>query len=694
MLRSGRFSALVMLLAAPSMWGQADRGTIRGTLTDPAASGVAQAKVVAVNVATGTQNATLSTESGNYNIPALPAGLYRVQAEAQGFKKLLRENVRVNAGVIVALDLQFELGATAETITVSAEAPQLAKESSDLRTTINPATFADLPLVSGTGRNPTGLALLSPGTRQGGNSAAGSFYTSFNGGQILSGEVELEGLSVLFPPSPGQPDAIVSMAPEAIQEVSIVTAGASAEARGGTGMTRYAIRSGTNNFHGNLYEFLRNDKLDANSFFRNRQGLDRAPARRNEFGGSLGGPIWIPGVWKGTDKAFFFVNIQGFRLRQTPAASTVTVPTVAFKQGDFSSLKDAQGKLVPIYDPATTRPDGAGGFIRDVFPLNIIPQSRFSTVSKNVMKYIPDPTLPGNFNNFLGTSPAPTDLNSSTYKYDHRFTPHHSFSFSWTRFNRDSISGSLLGTPEGLLGDGINGLAHNTGRMSHDWIITPRIMNHAIFGYNRRNRSSRWKGAREWNVELGLQGFWDGKCSGPVVSFGGNIYGTGYQQLGRGTGDPAELDAVDSYMLSDTLSWVRGSHNMKFGFESRWTRLNFGNPTGCGGFNFSGSRTGFPNNSGLNPAIPREQQAIASGDPFASFLLGAADGAGTGINYAEALAPRWQYYSGFAQDDIKVRRNFTLNVGLRWDYWLPLLDKFDNYSMMDPTFQIPAAQGF
>jgi hypothetical protein len=147
-------------------------------------------------------------------------------------------------------------------------------------------------------------------------------------------------------------------------------------------------------------------------------------------------------------------------------------------------------------------------------------------------------------------------------------------------------------------------------------------------------------------------------------------------------------------MLSDHLSWVKGTHNVKVGFEVRWTRLNFGNPTGCGGFNFSGSRTGFPNNSGLDPAIPRDQQAIASGDSFASFLLGAADGAGTGVNYAEALAPRWHYYSGFVQDDIKLRRNFTLNVGLRWDYWTPLLDKFDNYSMMDPALPNPGSPGF
>ena len=684
---------MILIVLVPGLLiAQQDRGTIRGTVDDPSGAVIGGAVVTAVNVATGVHTMTTSTTEGNYNIPNLQAGLYRVEVEAGSFKKLIRDNVRVNAGIVVALDLRLEIGETSESVTVTAEAPQLEKETSDIRTTINPDTFKDLPLVSGTGRNPTTFALLSPGTRQGSNSAAGTFYTPFNGGQMLSGEVELDGLSVVFPPSPGQPDAIVSLPPEAIQEVSIITSSASADTRGGTGVTRYTIRSGTNQLHGSLYEFLRNDKFDANSFFRNRAGLGRAPARRNEFGGSVGGPIWIPKVWKGTNRSFFFFDIQGFRLRQTPAASTVTVAPVAFKQGDFSSLRDAQGRQVLIYDPLTNRPDGAGGFIRDPFPGNIIPANRISQVAKNVMNgNMPDPNLPGNFNNFIGSSPAPTDLNSFTFKIDHKLTQNHGISVSYTQFVRNAITGSLLGTPEGLLGDGIGSLVHRTVRIAHDWVIKPNLVNHATAGYNRRERTSRFRGAHDWNNTLGLKGYWTGSCSGPGVIFGGNIYGTGYQQLGRGTGDPAELDMVDNYPFSDSLSWVRGKHNLKFGGDMRWTRLNFGNPTGCGGWSFSSSRTGFPNNSALDPRIPAGQQAATSGDSFASFLLGAADGASYGLNYGNALAPRWSYFSGFGQDDIKLRRDFTLNVGLRWDYWLPIFDKFDNYAMMDPNLPNPGA---
>jgi hypothetical protein len=197
---------------------------------------------------------------------------------------------------------------------------------------------------------------------------------------------------------------------------------------------------------------LRNDKLDANSFFANAAGRGRPPARRNEFGGTLGGPVWLPGIWKGKDRSFFFINLQGFRLRTQPAAVTTTVPTPAFKQGDFSQLNDAQGRRIPLYDPATTRSDGAGGFTRDPFVGNIIPPNRISTVAKNFMNYIPDPNRPGIVNNFLGTAPSPFNLNSSAWKWDHRFNSNHSVAFSWIMFDRDSIAGSGLWALSSLAG--------------------------------------------------------------------------------------------------------------------------------------------------------------------------------------------------------------------------------------------------
>src|SRR5439155_14068292 len=195
----------------------------------------------------------------------------------------------------------------------------------------------------------------------------------------------------------------------------------------------------------NLYEFLRNNVLDARGFF----PANRPVERRNEFGGSVGGPIWIPHVFNGRDKAFFFFNYDGFRFQTTPTSTLTTVPTAAFKQGDFSQLKDTSGNPIPIYDPLTTVPNGLGGFIRTQFPGNIIPPNRISTVAKNILPYFPNPNRPGNIFNFLGSSASPQTTNSYAMKYDFRASEKNSFAFSLVGFKNSSTGGSIFGDPNG-----------------------------------------------------------------------------------------------------------------------------------------------------------------------------------------------------------------------------------------------------
>ena len=676
MLKKAATFAVVLLLATLNVWGQTHRGTVRGTVMDPAQLVVPGAQVVAVNVATGIRTSTITTGAGNYNIPGLTAGVYTVEVEAAGFKKLVRENIGVNAGAIVPLTLELELGAAVETVTVTAAAPQLEKETSDLKTTITPQAFADLPLQSDEGRNPAAFAVLVPGTKTGAPPGPSFFSTTFNGGQTLSGEVELDGLSVNYPPAGGQPDAISGIAPEAIREVSVTTGGHSAESIGSQGVQRYVIRSGTNDFHGNLYEFLRNEKLDANSYFANSGGQDRAPHRRNEFGGSVGGPIWIPGVWKGTDRSFFFVNVQRFRLRELPRASTITVPTVAFRGGDFSALKDARGELIRLYDPATTRADGQGGFMRDPFVGNIVPADRFSTVSKKVMAFIPDPDRPGIVNNFLGTSSSPFDKDSATFKIDHRLTSKHSLAVSFAIFDRQEGPGSIFGDPDGMNPSGEFALNHKTARLAYDWIISPTVVAHVSLGYNRRIRLTRWIGSRPWDVELGLTNLFEGNCAPPIVGM------PPYAQMGRGGGDPQENDSPYRYLYSGGLSWVKGRHNLKFGGEFNFSGVNYLNPTGCGSFNFGPGQTGFP-----SPEL-----LPLTGDSFASFLLGEVSSGSWRIQEIP-FNQRHRYYGVYVQDDIKLKPNLTLNLGLRYDLGYPLFDEFDNNSMMDPSVPNPAAGG-
>jgi hypothetical protein len=232
-------SALLLISTAEVLWCQADRGSIRGTVIDPSGGIVAAARVTALNVQTGTQTETVSTDNGNYNVGALPPSTYQITAEKPGFKKLIRDGLLVTAGAVVAVDLRLELGETVETVQVTAQAPQLQKETSNVQTTVPPSAFADLPIALGGGRSPASFAVLTPGTKtQPPGQFGGFFATTFNGGQTLSGEIEVDGMSVNFPPAQGQPDSVNAIAPEAVQEMAVESAGASAEYKGGAGTER------------------------------------------------------------------------------------------------------------------------------------------------------------------------------------------------------------------------------------------------------------------------------------------------------------------------------------------------------------------------------------------------------------------------------------------------------------------------
>jgi len=374
---------LLLLAASPKIAvAQSERGTIRGTVTDATGAVVVGATVKAINPETGVESSTVTTAAGLYSIPQLKPGIYRVEVEQASFKKTVRQNVTVNVAATVGLDFQLELGELTQEISVTESAPQLKSETSEVSTAINPKTFNDLPLPVTGGRSSESFIFLAPGT------TGNTFDAHINGSQTLSKEIQFEGLSMTIAEVGGDP-RVVTLPPDAIQEFSIATGTYSAEfGNTGGGIERFTIKSGTNRFHGNLYEFLGNDKMDARGFF---QG-DRSIRRQNEYGGSIGGPII-------KNKTFFFFNINYYKFRSGPSNQVASVPTAAFKRGDLSELKNPDGSLIQIYDPDSTRPDGQGGFTRDPFPGNIIPSDRISEVSKNILGFVPDPTTAGIVNN-------------------------------------------------------------------------------------------------------------------------------------------------------------------------------------------------------------------------------------------------------------------------------------------------------
>ena len=547
--------SLLVLLILTNGLAQTDRGTIRGTVEDTSGAAVAGAEVSATNVETGIQTATQSTESGNYNLPNLPPGNYNVTAEKPGFKKLVRPAVRVDVAGMIGLDLQLAVGEVTESVTIEASAPQLRTESSSVSTGVNPKTFIDLPLNASGGRAAESFIFLAPGT------SGNTFDAHINGSQTLSKEIQIDGLSATTAEVGGDP-RVLTLPPEAIQEFTLVTSNFSAEfGNTGGGVEQFVIRSGTNQFHGVAYEFLRNDKLDARGFFNSTRSVNR----QNEYGWSLGGPVWIPKVYNGTNKTFFFVNMNWFKFRSGPVNQIASVPTAAFRSGDLSQLRDANG-LIQLYDPKTTRSDGSGGYIRDPFPGNIIPANRISSVSKNILSYVPLPALPGILNNYPATGNNRTDNRNFTMKIDQNFSSAHRLSGSWNNgHNTDSGPFAPLPRPVANNRYGVLGPGQDTVRLTWDWVVSPTLVNHASAGLTRQHQLlAAPEQGQGWGQTLGLTGVNNGPF--PVV------FTDPFTAWGQNQDYLQTISAT--YLYADSLSWVKGKHNLKFGADFRKLQNN------------------------------------------------------------------------------------------------------------------------
>ncbi|HEU0119148.1 MAG TPA: TonB-dependent receptor [Bryobacteraceae bacterium] len=645
--------------------GQTDRGTIRGTVQDTSGASVPGVTVKATNVDTGAQSVAVSGDSGTYNITSLRPGVYSVTAEKSGFKKLIRENVRVEVAGTVGLELEMAVGAVNESVTVSDVAPQLKSESSSVSTGVNPKSFVELPLsANGANRSAESFIFLAPGT------TGNTFDAHINGSQTLSKEIQIDGLSATTAEVGGDP-RVLTMPPEAVQEFALVTSNFSAEfGNTGGGVEQFTIRSGTNQFHGVGYEFLRNDKLDARGFFNATRSINR----QNEYGGSLGGPIIVPQVYNGKNKSFFFFNINYFKYRSGPVNQIASVPTDAFRNGDLSQLRDANG-LIQLYDPASTRPDGQGGFTRDPFVNNQIPVNRISPVSQKVLSYVPAPVLAGILNNYPATGNNRTDNRNYTMKFDHMFSSAHRMSGSWNNgHNTDSGPFPALPRPVANNRFGILGPGQDTVRVSEDWVISPTLLNHFSVGLTRQNQLlAAPEQGQNWGEKLGLRGVNNGPF--PV------IFTDPFTPWGQNQDLLRTISAT--YLFSNSLTWVKGKHNIKVGVDFRKLQNNLLQGASSGSFTFSRNETAFPS------AALRG----TTGNAFASFLLGEVDNGSLPINDV-TRGMRLTYFAGYIQDDYKLSPKLTLNLGLRWDLFTPMREVNNVYSIMDPTVPNPAANGY
>ncbi len=635
-------------------FAQTERGTIRGSIFDTTGAAVAGATVTATNDATGVGTETVSTVAGVYQIPQVRPGTYTVECEFSGFKKFVRENVRVATGATVPLDLTLEVGEVTESVTVSSTAITLKTESTEVSTEVNPKSYVELPLqvVGGSGRAVESFIFLAPGT------SGTTFDAHINGSQTLSKEIQMDGLSMSTAEVGGDPRVIL-LPPEAVQEFSLVTNNFSAEyGNTGGGVERLVVRSGTNDFHGNGYWFVRNDKLDASGYFAD----DRPVQRRNEYGASIGGPIL-------RNRTFFFTNWHWYKFRGGALNATGSVPTPLMRQGDFSELIPAGEGM--IYDPDTTR-SVDGGFVRDPFDGNVIPPSRHSAISTAIWGLVPNPDENTIFNNIFAQGNQRNDNRNNTIKLDHNITGSHRISLMYT-FGQNTDNGPFAVLPQPVTDSrsGARGPVANNGRINYDWIVGPTMLFHMGAGISRQDQllvNEETEGAG-WGEQLGIRGTDNGPFPRVIID-----PWSSYARHQR------KLPTISTtYLYSPSLSWTKGKHILKFGAEIRKLQNNFTLGPDTGSFTFNRNETALPGVTG-------------TGNVLASYLLGLVDN-GT-FNIPPVTGTRHSYYGFYVQDDYKIRPTVTLNLGLRYDVFTPLTEVNDNHSMLNPNLPNPGADNF
>src|SRR3989454_591183 len=648
---------LVCMLLTVSVYGQTTNGSIQGTVTDSSGATLSRATVTARNLDTGLTNSTVTTDAGLYSLPNLPPGRYSLKVEATGLKKYEREGVTVQTGSTVSLDIEMQLGSVTETITVNADASQLETATSDIGVTVERSLIANLPLeVSGTIRNPLQFITLVPGfVGIVGNNPADNANDDFkvNGGQEGGTDVLVDGVSISLVSPNIQWNKGVS--PEAVEEFKVLQSNFSPEyGESGDGIISLTLKSGTNDFHGSVYDFLRNRVLDANSWRNNmaNPGKPKPIDTQNDFGFTVGAPVRLPHIYNGHDKTFFFFAYEGFRL-QTGGLAVLSLPPESFRKGDFSALLPG----TQLFDPTT----------RNAIPGNILtndPNFKPSSVMTKVFALLP-PTTGGLSNNVIGTSTAKTTANLWDLKIDHIISDKQRISGGFDHGNTlkgDVFSfGPIFGqsTPQST----------RYARFSHNYVFSPTVVNQFLFGFSRRFRGEVANSPGQgFPAKIGLTGVQN--TTFPCIKF----FGGPYREVLNACGDSQFADNV--YQVNDSVSWIKGKHNFKFGGEVRMLQFNVRRlTTSSGEFHFNAKQTSSSTGTG--------------GDSVASALFGLVDE--EILNYGAFSGVRYKNYSFYAQDSYKLRPRLTLNYGLRYDLDLPASEAFDRFSAVDPTLANPGA---
>ena len=657
-----RFTQLVMLslafmlitiTVAQFTQAQVLYGSLVGRVEDPSGAVLPGGNVTVTNKNTGQQREITADADGSYAFRDLQAGVYDLKVTQSGFKSYVKAGVMIAINNVAREDVRMEVGGTNETVTVTSEAPPLQTERADVSTQLDKSQVTNLPI--GSGRNFQQLYKLIPGASPPAeaHSDAGnpqrSLVTNFNGVSHSNNNTRLDGATVSYPWLPH----IVAYVPpaEAVETVNIVTNSFDAEqGMAGGAAVNVSIKSGTNEFHGSAHLFHTNSALRARNFFFLGDKLPKNIL--NQFGGTFGGPIK-------RDKLFFFANWERTVRRQNASAFR-TLPTEALRRGDFS------GTGAVIYDPATGNANGTG---RLPFPNNIIPADRIDPIALKLIQLIPAPNqiVPGVSNNYFASGTY--EFNRDNFDFKVNYNP----TVQATMFARYSISPSKIFDPPSLGdagGDALAGGQPGTapGRIQSaavggTYTISPRVLLDANFGFTRQRLGAE-------NVDIdqnyGLETLGIPGTNGPDRLQGGypRFAITGFSSIGNPNVSNPFLFRDNQYVAAGNLTWVRGSHSLRFGGEYTYYTINHFQPqTGFGprgGFNFTGGLTALNLVGAPAPTLYNS---------WADFLLGLPQGLGKALQFINPDAVRMPSWGIYARDQWQVTRKLTLNYGMRYEYY-------------------------
>ena len=662
----GLVATLAFLQPVARAQTQAFSASLGGAVHDASEAAVPGAKVTLASSDKGVARTFTTDAEGRFSFALLPPSTYTLIVEANGFSTYRQEGMVLTAGQAASLPVTMKLGQVTSEVTVTAQGAILASNNANVSSDLSGQQIDQLPVDF---RSAFGLVMMNSsvnnasqfqvvnGGGQSGTADQDISFLNFGGGFFGTSAYLLDGHwdtaadwgGVIYVPSM-----------EAVEEAKIQTNSFTAEYGWSTGnMYNVITKSGSSSLHGDAFEFLRNSDLDSNFYFNNAHGIPRTAFKRNQFGIAGGGPLYIPGIYKQRNKTFFFAYYEGLR-QGTPGPLLTTMPTAAEKSGDFSAISQV------LYNPFSTV-QTANGFSRTPFPNNQIPSSMFSKVAVKLLSYYPSPTSSGLTNNFSASASAAASSDEYGIRLDHNFSDNLRLFLRWSNKDESKVEeADYYGNDAGGPGS-MNPNNRLDGAGGFTWVISPTTVFSLNAGYNHWFEGNVMEGYPFDMTSVGLPSFINQTSNQfPVVAPSG--YAPLGPENGAGTGGFPRNDLT----WSADLNKVHGSHSMSLGAMEVVSQTGGGRiyPTT---FDFGSVSTAGPNPETADPS--------ASGNAIASMLLGVGTSGSTGVSVAPFNSKH--YYGFHVQDDWKVARKLTLNLGIRWEYQTAPTERFNQQNYFD-----------